>query len=358
MRLSLYLAAALSSLLMMTTTPAAAADKLYEGTAGNIRIVMAIDDSTADVAAHYFYESTRLDIEAQGQRQGDTLSLASDITGDKITLTPSGNGLVGTLVTAKGRRLPVSLHPAAPPRDLPADLPSDLEPYQKIQLSGLKLVSQQVATIGGRRIHWYREGLSGQRLFRLESGYAPIAMLAVNHALARQQWQAVADWLGCTDLDGKPGIESSHTDAPWLSAHVVSYTASSSWYCAHAAHPDFGTEGHGFDMATGRELTLDDVLRFGAARPPAPDSDPWFAYRDKVFGPSLTALLGRYHPREMARPKDADDCDYRDAEVWKFPAWSLTAKGLWVGAGFARVERRCDNPDWAIIPWARLAVRP
>lgn len=345
---------------MMAPAPAFARDdKIYEGAVGNSRVVMALDDSSNEIDGRYFYDSTRRSVDLAGQRAGAILKLASDMTGDKITLTISGEALVGTLVTAKGRSLPISLHLAKLPRDLPTDLPPTLDLYEKLQLSGLKLMPQQATTIADKKIRWYREGLSGLRLFRIESGYAPAAMARANHALAEQQWRSVNDWLGCTDTDGLPGIEMTRTDPPWLGAHVMSYTSSSSWYCAHAAHPDFGTEGHSFDMATGRELTLDDVLRFGTARAPAQDSDRWLAYRDKVFARSVVALLRRYHPREMAMPKRADDnCDYSQAYVWKFPSWSLSAKGLWVGAVFARVERVCDSPEWAIIPWTRLSLKP
>lgn len=360
MRLTLLLAAALSMVGAMTGMPAFAADeRVYEGTAGNVRVVIAIDDSGEAVDGRYFYDSTRRSVDLAGQRQGGTLTLASDMTGDKITMTVSGVDLTGMLVTAKGRSLPISLHPATLPGILPADIPPDLGLYEKLQLSGLKLVPQQAATVDGKAIRWYREGRSGLRLFRVESGYAPAAMAAVNHLLARQQWSSVSDSLGCTDIDGQPGIEVSEAGSLWLGAHVMSYRWNSSWFCAHAAHPDFGTDGHSFDMVTGRALTLEDIVYFGARRPPAEDSDAWSTYRDRVFARSVVALLRRYHPREMAPPKAADDeCDYTDAEVWKFPSWALTAKGLWVGAIFARVERACDGPDWAIIPWSRLSRKP
>lgn len=93
---------------------------------------------------------------------------------------------------------------------------------------------------------------------------------------------------------------------------------------------------------------------------PAQGSDAWYSYRDKVFAPALVALLRGYHPQEMAPPKkdDDDDCDYTQSDVWYFPSWSLSAKGLWVGASFPRVARACDGPEWAIIPWPALSIKP
>jgi hypothetical protein len=159
---------------VVTGTPAFAADeRVYEGTAGNVRLVIAIDESGGAVDGRYFYDSTRRSIALAGQRQGATLNLASDMTGDKIMMTVSGVNLTGTLVTAKGRSLRISLHPATLPGILPADMSPDLGLYEKLQLSGLKLAPQQAATVDGRAIRWYREERSGLRLFRVESGYAP-----------------------------------------------------------------------------------------------------------------------------------------------------------------------------------------
>ncbi|WP_068081626.1 hypothetical protein [Novosphingobium rosa] len=349
---------ALSASLLVASP--ALAEQIYEGTAGSARIVLALDADKSEVSGHYFYRATRLDIDLAGERHGQAITLTSEITRDRLALTQSGPALTGTLTTAKGQSLSVSLHPAATPRDLPADLPPRLEPYEKLQLAGLSLTPQQPAVPGGKTIRWYREGVTGLRLFRLESGYPAPAMAAINHALARQHWANVSAFLGCTGSDGRPGLDTSKADTPWLGAHIVSYTWSSSWSCARAAHPDFGTEGHSFDAVAGRELTLDAVLPFGKSAIPPQDSDGWYTYRSKVFAPRLVALLRRYHPQAMTAPAkgDEDGCDYTQSDVWNFPSWSLGPKGLWVGASFPRVMRSCDNPEWAIIPWSALAVKP
>jgi hypothetical protein len=256
----------------------AMAEQVYEGTVGSARIVLALDDDgKGGVSGHYFYHATRLDIDLTGTHQGTALTLASEITGDHLALTQSGAGLAGTLTTAKGSALPIHLHTAAAPHDLPADLPPKLGLYETLQLSGLSLAPQKSASLNGKTIRWYREGVTGLRLFRLESGYPAPAMAAINHALTRQQWSEVSAFLGCTGSDGRPGSQMSKADTPWLGAHTMSYTWSSSWSCARAAHPDFGTEGHSFDTVTGHELTLDGVLPFGKGPIPKADSDAWYS---------------------------------------------------------------------------------
>ena len=347
-------------LLLFTATPALAGqDETYSGVVGSAPIVMELTPGTDEVTGQYFYRSTRFDIDLSGQWRGQALELTSSLTGDHLSLTRAGGGLAGALTTAKGRRLAVSLQPAGEPSPppAPADLPPKLSLYARLQLSGLTLIPQGPETLNGKTIRWYRNGLTGIRLFRLESGYAAPAMAAMNQALARNQWAEVSAWLQCPGSGGGPGMDSSEADRPWLGPAHVSYIWRSSWSCAGTAHPDFGADGHSFDARTGRELTLDEVLPENGGRPiPPADSDAWLDYRSKVFAPAVVALLKRHHQAEMTPPKsgDDDDCDYADPDVWDFPSWALTDKGLWLGAVFARVMRPCDSPDWAVIPWSAL----
>ena len=355
-----------AALLILAARPAVAAtEQLYAGAAGPAQIVMGLTQDGTEVDGRYFYRTSRLDIALTGQWRGARLQLASDVTGDHLDLTRSGPDLTGSLTTAKGRKLAVSLSPAVAPAGLPADIPPTLGAYERQQLAGLTLIPDKTAqpangAAPGKSIRWYREPVTGIRLFRIESGYPPAAIAALNHALANNQWSEVSAWLACTGPDGKPGMDHSAAGKPWLGPGAVSYLWSSGWYCAGAVHPDFATSGQSFDAATGRELTLDEVLPVGRAPVPAADTPAWYDYRGKLFAPAAIALLKRYHPKEMAAPKagpKADDeaaCDYTDLDVWQFPTWALTEKGLWLGAVFPRAARPCDAPDWAVIPWQAL----
>ncbi|PTQ65002.1 hypothetical protein C8J45_102360 [Sphingomonas sp. PP-CE-3G-477] len=347
--------AVILTLSVLPASAAAARETVYEGVVGTARVVVNVGVTEGELSGQYFYRTSRLDIDLSGKMVGTTLRLKSRTTGDQLALTRQGANLTGTLTTSKARRLAVSLHPAGVPVGLPDDLPPKLTAYERWHFAGLRFTPAQSETIGGKTIRWYREPLSGIRLFRLERGYPVPAMAAVNHALARSQWQNVAAWFACTDLGGKPGIEVTQADKPWLGVNHMSYVWISSWSCAGAAHPDFGSQGYSYDMRTGRALKLDELLHFGSGPIPAEDSDGWYKYRGKNFAPGVVALLKRYQPDEMAPPGTSDDeCNYADPEVWQFPAWALSDKGLWLGAYFARAQRPCDAPDWAIIPWPAL----
>jgi hypothetical protein len=129
------------------------------------------------------------------------------------------------LRTAYGYVQAVSPHPASVPVGLPDDLPPKLTAYERWQFTGLHFTPAQSGVIGGKTIRWYREPLSGIQLFRLERGYAAPAMAAINHVLARAQWQNVAAWFSCTNMDGKPGVEVKQADKPWLGVNHMSYDA-------------------------------------------------------------------------------------------------------------------------------------
>lgn len=353
---ALAIAAAAIGLALASRAAAADAERVYAGSAGPMRIVMALNEDGGEVYGRYFYARTRTDIDISGKRAAGGIDLASEETGDRIRLVPAGADLTGVLTTAKGRSFPVRLSPAAQPGDLPPDAPKDLDLYGRLQIGGLAFVPDAVERRAGRTIRWFREPVTGLRLFRLEGGYPPAASAAINHRLAEQQWTYVSHTLGCAGSDGRTGVETSRVDALWLGARYLSYRWMSSWDCAHAAHPDFGPEGHAFDARSGGELSLDAVLTFGGPPAPKTDSDAWMTYRDRVFAPRVVALLKRTHPTEMRPPHGDDDCDYTDPEVWTFPAWTLSDRGLWLGAYFPRVARACDAPDWAIAPWNALAI--
>jgi len=314
---------------------------LLAGEVGASPIVMELQPDPSEPSGRYFYRRTRYDINLGGETKSGVMSLEAYTTGDKFGLRPAGAGYAGEMTTKAGRRLPVSLHP------LPAG-----DSYTAERRAGLTLAPAGSYVVSGHPLNWYVEAQSGMRLFRIEGGYPAAVTTAINAALEKAQWREVDDYFACPGDGGGPGMDESKVSSVYLSDDYVSWAWTSSWSCAGAAHPDFGTEGRTFSARTGRELTIDGLLGF--AKPPPADTDAWRDYRSSVFAQALVARMKALHPKEMAAPGSDDGCDYSDPGVWEFPTWYLTAKGLYVGAIFARVARNCDNPDWSIIPWTAL----
>ncbi|MDP5277899.1 hypothetical protein Q9Q95_03090 [Sphingomonas sp. DG1-23] len=343
---------AVFAVLAALAIPGTASAQLYQGKAGTAPIVLELDQGDGAPGGRYFYRSSRLDIALEGERAADGITLRARSTGDSLVLKRADTGWAGTLTTAKGRTLPVSLAIAAPPA-APAGAPADLGDYDRMQLAGLRFEAGPVERIGTRTIRWHIERLTGTRLFRIETGYAPAALGKINAALTRTHWAHVRNWFGCPGYDGGAGIDLDAAGPAYLGDTFVSYAWRTSWGCAGTAHPDFGIEGLIYDARTGTEVKLDDLLRFGKTPPPPERSDAWYAYRSGAFAEGLVALLKRTHAKEMAA-EDAEGCSYDDPNVWSYPAAYLTADGLFVAAYFARVARACDAPEWAVIPWRAL----
>ncbi|MFM2372527.1 MAG: hypothetical protein RIS85_2249 [Pseudomonadota bacterium] len=335
---------------------------VYAGKVGKADVVLKLERFDDGVIGRYFYTRHRLDIPLEGDWRGDNLALTSDATGDRLNLRVKGNALTGTLITAKGKSVATGLQRvdfAAPVDPHIAALLPQLSPYDQLQLAGLSLIPGEVSQRDGRTVRNYREPVSGISLFRIESGYPAEALRRLNTMLERQHLREVSVWFGCPGFDGAPGMDISEAGTPWLSENYVSYDWTSSWTCAGTAHPDFGSEGHTYDVRTGREIALDEILHFGSTAPPAEGDDKFYTYRGEVFAPAVVALLRKLYPEEFpartAGEQVADDeCDYGDAEVWAFPSWYLDGDGLHLGAVFPRVMRACDTPEWSIIPWDHL----
>lgn len=119
-------------------------------------------------------------------------------------------------------------------------------------------------------------------------------------------------------------------------------------------------------MATGQELTLEDVLWVGEGKPfhyeldekGGTSFDTYSNYRTNTLAPWIVSQLKAAHPDDMKAPETKDDCDYTDEQVWDFPSWHFTEKGLYVGPYFARVMRACEGPDWSVIPYSVMKGHP
>lgn len=360
------LALSLSVLLAAPALHAADAHDLQlQGTIGKYPVVMEVDGAPgADVSGAYFYRRFRQDIPLRGTRTDSALTLSADNTGDRFALTQTGDGYSGSFTSAKGAKLPVELHPVPSGSvAMPAGLSNpdrSWSDYDKLKLADMRFVPGKKETVDGRyTIQWSTEPLSGFSMFHVLDGYPQPVLAAINRVIDRDVYANLGNYFSCSGDNGKSGIDSLNVPTHYLSDRFVSYSISSSWFCTGAAHPDFGTSGTTIDAKTGKELQLDDVLRFGSGTQakPKPNSDAWYTYRDKVFAPGVVAMLSRLYPAQMKKPGNDDDCDYTDPQIWAFGPWYLTSRGMYIGAGFARVQRACDNPDWSVIPYSVLRTK-
>ena len=341
--------------------------QVWQGTLGRQAIVMKRENGHC--GGRYFYRRHRIDITLMGDDKAARCTMQempprwSDDTPkpEWRMQPPQGERWLGEWVGIDGKRLPISLTrvralPPAKEASLSV-LRSDFDPYAYLRLSTLALKPARRETVGAYALQWRSQPDSGIELFDVAAGYTPDARARINRVLHRRMWEWVNAAFECRSGNGVEGSDfNTRTTLRHIDARVVSASLFTSYYCG-GAHPDFGDAPVNIDARTGRELDLEDVLWVGPGKPahagPGDQWNPaWADYRSKTFAPWVVKQLARRYPGEMAAPKGEDSCDYRDPEVWNFPAWYATPKGIHLAASFARVARACDDPDWAVLPWA------
>lgn len=356
---------------------------LWQGTLGGQKIVaqQTTDYSgKSDCGGRYFYERHRLDIELNGEPGQGGGCIIEEIPvgwGDDDgkpqwrMQAPAGEYWQGEWVGVDGRKLPIRLTKVI---DLPtaadptlAALRDDFDRYAYLRLSTLKLQPGKRETVNGYGLRWLRQTDGEITLFEVTSGYAPAAQAAINSTLHRRLWAWIEDEYQCRS-GGKPGdagFEMTTAMLRHIDARVVSASLRTSYYCG-GTHPDFGDEPLNIDARNGRELRLEDVLWVGQGKPvhegESPDEldDAWMDYRSKTFAPWVVAQFMKLYPDEKVPGPASEDneCDYREDEVWRYPGWYVLPEGIHLAAHFPRVSRRCDDPEWAVLPWSMIDAHP
>ncbi len=355
---------------------------VFTGTLGKSNIVMELDLNKPDeVTGRYFYQKYRLDLPLNGTLKDNELSLNEgaddfdDTPRPTLTLDHDEQGnWQGTWTDTAGKSLPLVLTPAVLPDPPEQSYPGSLvhsDPYEYLRLSGLSLVEGKSQVFMGYTLQWWTEPQSHISLFEIVAGYPEKKRAAINQKLRARLWQEVVSWHACMLSASRFGQgEYSQTVTPtFLSAEVVSISIFTHYDCG-GAHPDFGEMPINLDAKSAEPLTLEDVLWVGEGKPlhyvetedrtsagnPDVDFDTFAAYREKFFALWLVKQMTLAHPQEMVKPTEDsdDDCDYSDAQIWHFPTWYFTVKGIYFGPTFPRVMRTCESPDWSILPWSAI----
>ena len=339
---------------------------LLDGKIDKYPVVMEINiyDSTCDI--RYFYLTQKKDIRLAGTINSDgRIKAESDDRGDntilkeQLDLKKTASGYAGAWINGK-KRLAVLLKRTSADkyRNQYEYLPGIKElkkeyPYDYIKTANFVFTKDSTSKDGVAEIEWYKEKYSGISMPRIKSGYASSALQKINTVLLEQHLMESKNFLECSS--GAFGEYELSVDYILGHNNVFSMVIIVSYYCG-GAHPDFGSNGLNFDGSTGKLLKLDEVFWFGKTKPPVEGSDEWYNYRSKTFAPKIVELLKSVYPDQMKLLKETDEeqCDYTDSEVWDFPNWYFTEKGLYFGAIFARAARVCDSPEWSVIPYKFL----
>ena len=366
LRLAPYAAALFT---LISTAHAEEGRRVFTGTLGKMPIVVELNTTQQDeVTGRYFYEKYYRDLELSGSLQDSTLNLVegNNRYGDDkplptLKLKTTANGWQGEWQNPKGKRLPIQLTeaklPAPTATTLPfiATLPKD-DPYEYLRLQGLKLKPGKKENFMGYDLQWWTEPESKISLFSVESGYTKEEQQRINNHLLGRLWTEVISYHACM-LQGGENAEQWQSVAPtFLSPDVVSLNINTGYDCG-GAHPDVGNSPINLNAHTGEAIKLEDVL--GVGREGSSTGDGTGSQSD-VFVQWLIKQFTSLYPNEMKKPAEGDEdgCDYTDENVWVVSDWYFTAKGIYLGPYFPRVQRGCDEPEWTILPYSVVKQHP
>lgn len=367
-----------------STADAEGNNRVFTGTLGKMPIVLELNTSQPDeVTGRYFYEKYHRDLELSGSLQEETLTLTegNNRYGDDkplptLKLQETANGWQGEWKSPKGKVLQMQLTEATLPTPTADTLPfiaalPKSDPYEYLRLQGLKLKPGKKESFMGYDLQWWTQPESSLSMFSVESGYPKADQQRINQQLLGRLWSEVISYHGCV-LQGSDNVEFNQGVSPqFLSPDVVSLNISTSYYCG-GAHPDFGNSPINLDVHTGHNLSLEDVLWVGKGKPllhadrdgmgdtalTEEEDNARSTYQREVFVPWLIKQFTALYPNDMQKPVDEDSCDYTDESVWGYSNWYFTAKGLYLGPYFARVQRSCDDPGWSVLPYAVVKQHP
>ncbi|RON84715.1 hypothetical protein [Pseudomonas fluorescens] len=366
LRLAPYAAALFT---LISTAHAEEGRRVFTGTLGKMPIVVELNTTQQDeVTGRYFYEKYHRDLELSGSLQDSTLNLVegNNRYGDDkplptLKLKSTANGWQGEWQNPKGKKLPVQLTeaklPAPSATTLPfiATLPKS-DPYEYLRLQGLKLKPEKKENFMGYDLQWWTEPESKISLFSVESGYTKEEQQRINNHLLGRLWTEVISYHACM-LQGGENAEQWQSVAPtFLSPDVVSLNINTGYDCG-GAHPDVGNSPINLNAHTGEAIKLEDVLGVGREGSSTGDSK---GSQSDVFVQWLIKQFTSLYPNEMKKPAvgDEDSCDYTDENVWVVSDWYFTAKGIYLGPYFPRVQRGCDEPEWTILPYSVVKQHP
>jgi hypothetical protein len=312
-----------------------------------------VSNGVSEINAIYFYKSSLKDINLEGTRKKESFDFAfTDINNDdkileKFELTRYGNdSFKGTWTNKEGKKLPVVLNPidfSKYPTEKMQELDNKID---AVKLNLMEFKQDSVSTFKGKEFIWYSEKHCSSPLFRLGNNFSDKCKSIVNPILTKIHIRNTLSQLDCSsrfEYSQGSGIEYS-IDINFLNSNLLGFHITSSWFCG-GAHPDFGGEGYLMDLNNGKRYGLDEIIVFdkSATTEEKNGFDKFSEYRSNFLAPKLLALINETEHFERPSEEDEDNCDYTDLDVWDFPSWNFTEKGIEFTPYFPRVNRSCEN---------------
>jgi hypothetical protein len=357
--------------------------QLYSGMLGKMAIVVELDlRDPEQVTGRYFYRKYCHDLALKGKLQGQQLSLLEGRSADddgrrpELRLRRIAQGWQGEWLGPQGKRLVVTLTQPfveGPPAGAETFWYRIYEksPYEFLRLKESSLRPGKRQSFMGHDLQWWSEPVSGLASFEILDGYPQTQLDLINQRLRERLWEEVISYHACKLNAGTDWSEFQQTVTPrLLSADIVSLSIFTSYDCG-GAHPDFGDAPLTLNARTGEPLGLEDLLWVGEgpafhyreARNREPDADSvsfdvFSRYRNQHFAPWLVEQWRRIAPDDVPASGEDVECAYADPDMWDYPSWYLSEKGIVFDPIFPRVARACEGPEWSVLPYVLIRQHP
>jgi len=321
-----------------------ASENYWQGSIGKSKIYLKLscdiekgtEEKNVCRFSRYFYESQLQDIVMEnGEKVGENGIRLQVVHKDKIQeefMLKYDKGKLNGHWRSKGKTLSVKLKPLI--------LNDKYDAFEQFRRKFLKFKRVKVEKLKKRNkeLVWIEEAHADTMFFRLGNGFSKISRTKVNPVLDELQNEFSAGTLSCaSSWNYGTGMEPIKSDLTYLTDNLIGVSFFLNYFCG-GAYPDFNTRRHLYDLHSGKEYTLKDILTI--ANNPSKLRELAF----KAEGMELKAQAeadakGGYDPYELS--------------YWEYMSWQYEKKGIQFFLNFSTPER-CYRGDSYLIPFELL----
>lgn len=326
---------------------------LLEGTLGTATIFMEITEYENNyIEGNYFYQKSLKDIRLNGKFEETSYRLffgndyGEEEYQEKFELTKTKSEFSGQWKNKAGKTIAVRLNKIDFSKYKSFKNENSENNLDLVKLSLLNFTQDSISTYKNQEIIWLKETHCNAPFFRLGKTFSEETKKNINPVLVNIHEEMTLNQLSCSSPfsynEGK-GIDYS-ISIGYLDENLLGFQVFSSYFCG-GAHPDFGGDGYLIDMHHGKRYDIDSIIAFDESVTSYGDEnfEQFSTYRATFFAPKLFELINQKEKFGTANNEE-DYCDYTEKEIWEFPQWNFTTKGIEFTPVFARVARSCEHP--------------
>ncbi|MFZ6680129.1 hypothetical protein ACO0LI_19650 [Undibacterium sp. Tian12W] len=307
------------------------------------------------VQGRYFYRRHYLDLALEGQLRDDgslaltEVSANSTAANAEMVLRPGPNGKWQGSWKAHAR--PATLFVQLSPLKTLASSVTGPGAYEHERLQGLPLRRDHAEMVADKKLQWWVEPVSGVRTFRFDSGYDAIVLTKLNARLAQEQSTAITAFFACQlDYSRRYGPEQAADFSFSAEPRLLTTTLVSLRFSTVSTCNSGGLLIHGSSMNVQipglSELELAQLI-WGGDKPAAVDQSALSSW--------IANAMQNLHGSDMADLRER--CAAKDQDIWRQPAWSLTAAGVMLEPVFSQNKQGPCGGEW-LLPWTMFKFKP